>query len=121
MFDINKFRIPGKNFNPREPQNKSEPKKKKIGSFIKGPIPLYWIKKALKLAPCAIRIGMVLWYISGLRKNETFILSNVMLKKFDIGRHTKYRGLKLLEEAGLIEIEKRFKKNPKVTIKMKWY
>jgi DNA-binding GntR family transcriptional regulator len=44
-----------------------------------------------------------------------------MLKKFDIGRHTKYRGLKLLEEAGLIEVERRFKKNPKVTIKMKWY
>jgi hypothetical protein len=92
-----------------------------MGKFIKGPIPLDWIKKALKLAPCAIRIGIVLWYISGLRKNETFILSNVMLKKFNIYRHTKYRGLELLEEAGLIEVERRFKKNPKVTIKMEVY
>jgi hypothetical protein len=121
MFDINEFRITGKNINSREPQKKSEPKKKKIGNFIKGPIPLYWIRKALKLAPCAIRIGMVLWYISGLRKSETFILSNVMLKGFNLDRHTKYRGLKLLEDAGLIEIERRFKKNPRVTIKMKWY
>jgi hypothetical protein len=121
MFDIDKYRIPGKNINPGESKKKREPKKKIIGKFIRGPIPLYWMKKALELAPCAIRIGIVLWYISGLRKSETFILSNVMLKDFGLNRHTKYQGLKHLEEAGLIEVERRFKKNPKVTIKMERY
>ena len=121
MLDIEKFRISEKSTNSIESKKKRAPKKKKIGNFIKGPIPLHWIRVALNLAPCALRVSVILWYISGLRRSETFILSNVMLKDFNLNRHTKYRGLKLLEEAGLIEVERRFKKNPKVTIKMKWY
>jgi hypothetical protein len=117
MFDADKFRIAEEDIDSIESKKKYLPKKGGIVKFIRGPIPLPWITEAVKLSPCALRISMVIWYVRGLRKSETIILSNKMLKEFNLDRHTKYRGLKLLEGAGLIEVERRFKKNPMVTIK----
>jgi DNA-binding transcriptional ArsR family regulator len=117
MFDVDKFRIAEKNIDSIESKKKYVPNKGGVVKFIKGPIPLPWIIGAVKLSPCALRISIVIWYVRGLRKSDTFILSNKMLKEFGLDRYTKYRGLKLLEEAGLVEVKRRSKRNPMVTIK----
>jgi len=91
------------------PLNKGE-------KFLKGPIPLKWLTTASKLPGRALHVGISLWYLSGLRKTRVIKLTNVLLADFGVKKDAKRRGLKALEEAGLISIEKRKCKNPIVTI-----
>jgi hypothetical protein len=116
IFDIEKFRLPSNyiEFCPKPPK---KPKKPQIsGNFLKGPIPIAWLMKACALPGKASQIGVVLWHLSGLRKNDTVILANGLLEEFHISRKAKYRGLKALEGAGLIAVEEREDRNPSVTI-----
>ncbi len=64
----------------------------------------------------AFQVGVLLWYLCGLRKNETVVLANGLLERFHISRQAKYRCLKALEGAGLIAVEGREDRNPSVTI-----
>ena len=72
--------------------------------------------KASALPGKASQIGIVLWYLCGLRKNYTVVLANGLLEQFHISRQAKYRCLKALEGAGLIAVEERKDRNPRVTI-----
>jgi hypothetical protein len=74
------------------------------------------LQKASALAAKAFQTGIVLWYLCGLRKNETVVLANGLLEQFHISRQAKYRCLKALEGAGLITFEGRKDRNPRVTI-----
>ncbi len=60
--------------------------------------------------------GVVIWYLSGLRKSETVTLANGLLEEFHISRKAKSRCLKALEAAGLIAVDYRQNRNPKVTL-----
>jgi hypothetical protein len=59
---------------------------------------------------------LALWHIKGLRKTDTFVVSNLMLQEWDIQPDAKRRALRALERAGLIRIEGRGKRSPKVTL-----
>jgi hypothetical protein len=72
--------------------------------------------KASALPGKASQIGVALWYLSGLRKSSTVILANDLLERFHVGRKAKYRGLQALEGDGLIAVEGRKDRNPRVTI-----
>ena len=58
----------------------------------------------------------MIWYLYGLRKDTTVTLANGLLEQFHISRKAKYRCLKALEGAGLIVVEYRKDRNPRVTI-----
>jgi hypothetical protein len=47
---------------------------------------------------------------------QPFRLSNAALEKEGVGRHSKWRALQELEEAGLIRVEMRPRKSPVVTV-----
>jgi DNA-binding transcriptional ArsR family regulator len=94
-----------------------ESQNKKIdGKFIKGPIPLSWIKTAAKLPGKALEISMVLWFLKSVNKRNTVRLSGKMIKEFGVSRPTYYRGLKALEDAGLVSIKRRVGRSPVVKI-----
>lgn len=117
-FNIEKFRLPDNyiEFCPKPPK---KPKKPRLsGNFLKGPIPIAWLMKASALPGKASQIGVALWYLRGLRKNDTVILANDLLEQFHVSRKAKYRGLKALENVGLIAVEGRKDRNPSVTILM---
>ena len=115
-FDIENFRLPN-NYIGSCPKPPKKPRKPRLsGNFLKGPIPIAWLMKASALPGKASQIGVVLWYLRGLRKNETVVLANGLLEQFRIGRKAKYRCLKALEGAGLIAVEGRKDRNPRVTI-----
>ena len=81
IFDIEKFRLPNNyiEFCPKPP---NKPKKPRLsGNFLKGPIPIGWLMKASALPGKASQIGVVLWYLSGLRKNSTVVLANGLLER----------------------------------------
>ena len=116
VFDIENFRFP-ENYIKSCPKSPKKPRKPRLsGNFLKGPIPIAWLVKACALPGKAFQIGIVLWYLSGLRKNDTVILANGLLEEFHISRQAKYRCLKALEGAGLIAVEERKDRNPSVAI-----
>ena len=51
-----------------------------------------------------------------LKKSATFLVSNLHLHRWGVDRFAKSRALKALSDAGLISIEGRGKRSPKVTI-----
>jgi hypothetical protein len=57
-----------------------------------------------------------LWHLKGLRKADTFIVSNLMLRDWGIQPDAKQRALRALEKAGLIRVERRGKRSPRVTL-----
>jgi len=86
------------------------------GKFIKGPVDVVWLLQARRLGVTALLVGLALWHIKGLRKTETFIVSNVMLQEWDIQPDAKRRALRALERAGLIRVERRGKCSPSVAL-----
>ena len=64
----------------------------------------------------AFQTAVVIWYLYGLRKDTTVTLANGLLEQFHISRKAKYRCLRALEGAGLIAVEPRKDRTPRVTI-----
>lgn len=86
------------------------------GQFIKGPIPLAWICKALQLSKNAIKAACAILFLSGILGDGWIELKNTDLKKFKLNRSGKSFGLKELRDSGLIEVKRRPGKNPLVKI-----
>ena len=75
--------------------------------FVRGPIPLDWLQKTMKLGGSATSVGIILWYLRGLKKLTIFKIGTQDIANL-IGRSwlTAKRGLKALEQHGLIGIER---------------
>lgn len=84
--------------------------------FIAGPLNVSWLCRASHLGVKALLVGLALWHIRGLRKTDTFIVSNLMLQDWGIRPDAKRRALRALENAGLIKVERRGKRSPQVTL-----
>src|SRR6516165_5259348 len=86
------------------------------GKFIAGPVNVVWLLEARRLGVTALLVGLALWHIKGLRKTDTFIVSNLMLRDWGIQADAKSRALRKLERAGLITVERQGKRSPQVTL-----
>jgi DNA-binding transcriptional ArsR family regulator len=64
-------------------------------------------------------VGLALWHLKGLRRVDTFIVSNILLQEWGVRPDAKTRALRKLETAGLISVEKRGKRSPRVTLVVK--
>jgi len=78
--------------------------------------PLAWCQKAMKLSLTASAVGEVLWFHAGLRKSIAFKLQPKLFRGFGLSRYVVSRGLKLLEQAELIRVQRESGKAPTVTI-----
>jgi DNA-binding MarR family transcriptional regulator len=80
-------------------------------------MPLWWAGAAAKATktPKAL-VWIRLRYLAWKAGSSTVLLSNVWLEKQGVTRSIKYRALRELEEAGLILVERRPHKSPRVTI-----
>jgi DNA-binding transcriptional ArsR family regulator len=59
---------------------------------------------------------MLLWHLRGLKRADSFLVSNLMAREWGVGVKAKGRALRKLEKAGLIAIERRGKRSPQVTL-----
>ncbi len=84
--------------------------------FIKGPIPLAWMKAAAMLPGKSLHVGLALWCLAGLKKTKTVPLGNRLLKSFGVDRKAKGRCLKAMQGAGLITVVSCAGCNPTVTL-----
>jgi DNA-binding transcriptional ArsR family regulator len=84
--------------------------------FIAGPIDVSWVCQASRLGVKALLVGLALWHLKGLRRDDSFLVSNLMLQEWGIQPDAKRRALRKLEKAGLITVERQGKRSPRVTL-----
>jgi hypothetical protein len=72
--------------------------------------------QASQLGVKALLVGLILWHLKGLRRSNSFTVSNLMVEGWKIKPDAKRRALCKLEKAGLIAIERRGKRSPRVTL-----
>ena len=96
--------------------SKRPPRPKPGKRFLKGPVPLDWIKQSAKLPGKAPLVGIIIWFKAGVTNQRTVTLPGKVLREFNIGRRTGYRALKALEEAHLISVTRHQGRCPRITI-----
>ena len=83
--------------------------------FVK--VPLQWAADAAKATGTrGAMVWILLLHMAWKTKSTTFPLSNVMLAQYGVSREMKRRVLEKLEASGWIKIERRWKRNPIVTL-----
>ena len=94
---------------------KSDRPLKRSGYYVRT-IPLDWARTAASLPGKAAAVSLALWFIVGIRKSPTVVLSGVLLRCFGIHRLAGRRALEKLEAAGLVRVERTGKKSPRVNL-----
>jgi hypothetical protein len=85
--------------------------------FLKGPVPLGWLKSAAALPGKASTVGLYLWYLAGLKKSNRFALPTAKVETFGVNRFAQYRALTALAEAGLISVARHCGRHPVITLR----
>jgi DNA-binding transcriptional ArsR family regulator len=90
----------------------------KRGRFLRGPIPMNWLVLAGHLPGSALLLGLHIWYLSGLKgKNASPVLLNLSRQgELGLSRTTASRALQALKRAGLVEVELKPGRAPRVSL-----
>ena len=86
------------------------------GLFIKGPIPLDWLKRANNLGGSTGIVATVLWFYVGLTGSKTIKLDSKIDDVTGLTRQTRQLILKRLEIHGLIKLFPQRGGYPRVTV-----
>jgi hypothetical protein len=119
MDDLEKFRYSQDEFgNVGSSKPKAKQKAKKVGAFIRGPIPMDWLAKASQIPRCnAVLVGLVLFHLAGMRSERTgLVLSVARCEPFGLGRRAVQRGLADLESNGLVRVDRVKGRCPRVDL-----
>ncbi len=99
-----------------QPQDRPFKRESKAKDPYVRTIPLSWIRQATGLPGKASAVGLVLWYLSGVSKSKTVKLTRLRLSRFGLLPETGRRGLRVLERAKLVHVERSGNKSPRVTL-----
>ena len=85
-------------------------------TFVK--VPLWWIQQVTKVLRSPQQVFVAIWllHLHWESKSMKFTLPNGRLSERGVDRKVKRRALVILEKAGLISVERRLGKSPKVTL-----
>ena len=84
--------------------------------FLHRSVSMEWFQRLIHLGASPIRVGLVLRLRMILEGTDSVTLTTIGLAGFGITRQQKWKGLNALREEGLIRIESRPGKNPRVTL-----
>ena len=84
--------------------------------FLRGPIPLVWLSQAAKLPGKTLNVAIALWWLHGMARDRPFKLTRKALKALNVERDAASAGLTRLEQAGLIQVERKPGQRPTVSI-----
>ena len=84
--------------------------------FIKGPLPLSWLRRAAALPGKALHIALGLLYMSGLCRSATVTFKRKTAAEFGVSPDATYDALTNLEAAGLVRVDRHRGRSPTVTI-----
>ena len=88
----------------------------KVFFFLHRSISIKWFQRLILLGASPIRVGLVLRLKMILEGTDSITLTTIGLSGFGITRQQKWKGLNALKEEGLVRIESRRGKNPRVTV-----
>src|SRR5215831_11761813 len=96
----------------------SLPRHEKNEMFLKGPIPLNWINRAMGISFGAWAVGTAIWREAGRRKKKAFVFNLTRLPEYypALNRRLVQRVLPQLEKAGLISVRRESNRTHKITI-----
>jgi|HubBroStandDraft_2_1064218.scaffolds.fasta_scaffold476107_1 DNA-binding transcriptional ArsR family regulator len=88
----------------------------KKGRFLRGPIPMTWLEQAGKLPGSALQLGIQIWFLTGMKgKDATPAVLNLSKQvAFGLTQPTASRALQALKRAGLVEVELKPGRAPRV-------
>jgi len=92
------------------------PKPQRGEKFVRGPIPLDWIKAAIPLGRKSINVCLAIWYAAGFKQSNPVKLTATMLAEFDVTADSARKLLMRFESAGLVEVDRKRGRSPIVTI-----
>lgn len=75
--------------------------------FLKGPIPWDWLDCAGLLPGKALAVGLVIWQLSGMKCDRTVHVCLSNLVSLGLNKDSARRGIKSLEQAGLVKVRRR--------------
>lgn len=84
--------------------------------FLRGPIPLAWLAVAAKLSGKTVNVAIALWWRHGMAKGKPFKLTQMALTAMNVERDAERLGLARLEQAGLIQVERKPGQRPNISI-----
>lgn len=79
-------------------------------------IPWAWLARAMSLPAKALQVAIQIWHDVELAKSNELSMSMSGMAKIGISRFVASRGLKALEEAGLVSVVWHVGKKPIVTV-----
>ena len=83
--------------------------------YIRGPQPKNWVSRACKLPARCANLAWALWYRHGMEGNPVRVTTRLR-QDFGLTRQSTYRALELMEDTGLIKVERRKGCAPRVTM-----
>ncbi len=98
-------------------QTGSSRRAKRQQEFLRGPVPLPWLSQAVTLPGKTIAVGIAIWFAVGLQKSIRVKITRALRERLSITRKTCYHGLRALESAGLITVERHEGRCPVVTVR----
>ena len=85
--------------------------------YLRGPIPLAWLATAARLPGQSLAVGVGLWHLAGLRRTQQHLaLSTERLGSFGVSKYAKDRALRHLIAAGLVTVERKKGRSPRVSL-----
>jgi len=99
------------------PSTRQQPPHHQAGEwFLKGPIPGPWLTRAAQLSFRALRAGLALWYMAGVKNNRVVKPVRDTWQRFGLSPDAARHGLIALEGAGLVVVDRHPGRYPVVTI-----
>ena len=74
--------------------------------FLKGPIPLRWLELAARQPGKALHVAVALWHRTGMARSARVKINLSRLDALGVDRYAGSRGLKALESARLIRVDR---------------
>lgn len=96
--------------------NRDLPRNEPGAGFIKGPIPLDWIKVASRCGQRAEAVALLVWYAAGVQRANPCKLTPKVLAELHVHPRTARRILERFVDAGLAAVEFHRGRSPLVTI-----
>lgn len=107
----------GKPTKPKADRSFDLPRHRDGERFIRGPIPLEWMKLASKCGNRAEAVAVLLWYAAGFQRSNPVKLSTKILTELGVHPRTAKRVLIRMEVLGLTKNEFKRGRSPVVLIK----
>jgi len=117
VFHLDDFRLPSAPPATEHQRQKLQPRKKQE-PFLKGPVPMPWLRAAARLPGKALCVGVELWFQVGLLKSREVAVNLSRFKLNGIGRAAASRGLAALHAAKLVSVIRHPGRKPLVRLEV---